>query len=310
MAATPVRTAVAVAPGHVTGVFRTDARARDPRARGSVGAGVVLELGARATARFRTGGARRLRVSDEDGRSLPISRDVARRLFRSTEGTLTVELAHDLPVGQGFGMSAAGATATALAVASLFRIPRAHAIEVAHLADLYGGGGLGGVAAILGGGLEVRRRPGVPPFGNVVHRPFGPDLLVGTVGPPIPSPDVLGSSKLLRRIDAAHRVWEELGDRPTPEELLAASERFTDRVRLAPARLSGVLRGLRRRGAWAAQAMFGSTFFAMPQGPVERTAVVEWLQGRGLRAVELGAATRGPTTVSARSRRGSAAQRF
>ena len=287
------RVARAFAPGHVTGVFRPEATARDPRARGSVGVGVVLELGVRATARYRPGGPRRLHLSSDIPGPLPISDTVARRLFPATSGTLSVHLTHELPLGQGFGMSAAGATATALSVAALFRVRRSHAVEVAHLADLFGGGGLGGVAAILGGGLEVRRRPGVPPFGDVVHSPFPPAFFVGVVTPPIPSPGILGQPRYLRRLAAAYPLWSDLGDRPSPEAFFERAERFTDWVGLAPPRLRTALRALRRRGAWAAQAMFGGTFVALPRSDAGRASVVAWLARSGIRAVEVRAAYRG-----------------
>jgi pantoate kinase len=287
MAETAERVALAVAPGHVTGVFRPDASARDPRARGSVGAGLVLEVGVRAVARFRPAGRRRLRVTSDLGRPLPISEEAARRLFPPARGTLSVHLSHALPVGQGFGMSAAGATATALAVAAVFRVRRSRAVEVAHLADLFGGGGLGGVAAILGGGLEVRARPGVPPFGSVLHRRFLSPFFVGVVTRPIPSPEVLGRPRVLARIDAARSAWATLGDHPSPEAFFAASERFTDRVGLAPERLGAALRALRRRGAWAAQAMFGGAFFALPRTARARGEVADWLASRAIPAVEI-----------------------
>jgi len=174
------RSTRAFAPGHVTGIFRPEVTHRDPRGRGSVGAGIVLELGAWAEARFSPGPRSRIRVVADGRGPWPISEDVARRMTPEEPGTLTVRLTHELPVGQGFGMSAAGALATALAVGALSARPTAHAVEVAHLADLFGGGGLGGVAAILGGGLEVRTRAGVPPLGRVIHRPFRPALLLGS----------------------------------------------------------------------------------------------------------------------------------
>ena len=283
----------AFAPGHVTGVFRAETAARDPRERGSVGAGVVLELGARAEARFTPGPRRSVRVVGNGPGPWPISEDVARRLAPKLAGTLTVRIAHELPVGQGFGMSAAGALATALATASITGASRAHAVRVAHLAELFGGGGLGGVAAILGGGLELRTRPGVPPFGEVTHFPFVPALFVGVVGPPIPSPAVLSDPRSLRRIRAASAGWPRLVRNPTPSAFFAVSERFTDRAGLASRPVARTVRALRDRGARAGQAMFGESFFAMPGTASARTACREWLESRGIRAVELHAATSG-----------------
>lgn len=287
------RYARAFAPGHVTGIFAPATEARDPRARGSRGAGVVLELGATAYASFRPGTKRLVRVTDDEGAVLPISEEVARRLAPFRPGTLSVHLAHELPVGQGFGMSAAGATATALAVTALSGRPRPEAIGVAHLADLFGGGGLGGVAAILGGGLELRVRPGIPPFGRVIHRPFAPAIWVGLVGGPIPTHRILSDPRALDRIVHAADDLNDLVRHPSSNGFLAASERFTDKVGLASAALRRTLTTLRRHGAWAAQAMFGQSFFAVAPTLRSRQAIAEWLPRSGIRAVELRPARRG-----------------
>jgi pantoate kinase len=293
-----VRRARAFAPGHVTGVFRPSSRARDPRGRGSVGAGVVLELGVHAVAEFRPGSEPRFRLTSDLGRPLRISEEAGRRLASGVRGTLTVHLTHDLPVGQGFGTSASGATATALAVARVVGRPRSDAVEVAHLSDLFGGGGLGGVAAILGGGLELRRRPGIPPWGRVVHRPFRRPLLVGVVGNPIPTPRVLSNPHVVDRIQNAAEGLERLGSRPSIESFFDLSERFTDQSGLASSSVRAVIRALRRRGAWAAQAMFGRSFFALPKTPAARTTVVDWLERQEIRGVEVRASRTGARLLS------------
>jgi pantoate kinase len=287
----------AFAPGHITGLFVPELGARDPRGRGSRGAGIVLELGVTAEASWDPAGPRRVTVAADVPGPLPISDEVARRLVAERAGRFTVRLTHQLPVGQGFGMSAAGAVATGLAVADLVRLPRQRALEVAHLADLFGGGGLGGVAAILGGGLEVRLRPGVPPYGRVRHRPFPRTLLVGVVGRPIPSPRILRDPRLLRRISAAAADLPTGAPGPTPVEFLSASERFTDATGLASAVLNRTLRAVRTHGGWAAQAMFGNSFFAVPRTKGARTRILVELERRGVRAVELAAATGGATVL-------------
>lgn len=282
MAREEVRWAYAFAPGHATGIFAPRDEGRDPRARGSVGAGLVLEPGVRAAAAHRPQGPRRVTVVSDRGGPLPISEEVARRTTAGHAGTFVVRLEHDLPIGQGFGTSAAGATATALALAGLVGRPRSRAIELAHLADLFGGGGLGGVAAILGGGLEIRRRPGIPPFGDVRHAPFAPPVLVGVVGRPMPSAKLLGDPQRLARIRAASRGWRELEHDPTPEHFFSLAERFTDRAGLSDAPLRAVLRGLRRRGVRAAQAMFGRSFVAWAPDPSARAEAIRWLTRRNV----------------------------
>ncbi len=287
------RRARAFAPGHVTGVFLPDTDARDPRARGSRGAGLVLDRGVTASATWTPGRRPRLEVRSDLSHPLSISEDVARRLLGASVGTLRVELAHDLPVGEGFGTSAAGAVATALASASVLGRSERRAIETAHLADLFGGGGLGGVAAIFGGGLEVRRRAGVPPFGEVVHRRGRVRLVIGVVGPALATPGILGDPRRLARIRRAAAGLVPASGRLSVEEFSTVSQRFTDRVRFASPALRSALHELRRRGLPAAQAMFGESFFTLATSERGWRRGTEWLRASGVPFLTLFTAARG-----------------
>jgi pantoate kinase len=293
------RVAQAFAPGHVTGVFAPDLSARDPRGRGSIGAGLVLELGVRATARWRPGGRTTVvRIRSQATGPLPISADVARRLVGARRGRLDLSLEHELPIGQGFGMSAAGALATGLAVAGAVGESRRHAIETAHLADLFGGGGLGGVSAILGGGLELRDRPGVPPFGHVRHEAFPRALLLAVVGKPVPSPPLLRDPRFLERVQLqAALVLPRLQRNTSARTFLDAAEHFTDGLGLASPSLARVLASVRGVGAPAAQAMFGASLFIVPRSPGERNAVLRTLERAHVRAAEVRAARSGARSM-------------
>ena len=284
----------AFAPGHVTALFSPSVERRDPLARGSIGAGIVLEIGVRAVARWRPGGRTLLRVRADVPGALPISRDAARRVLGRRLGTLEVELLHQLPIEQGFGMSAAGATATALAVADVLGMPRRAAVESAHLADLLGGGGLGGVAAILGGGMEHRDRAGLPPTGHVRHSPFPEPVFLAIAGPPIPSPALLRDPAFLERVrSTAAPELSALGDAPEARELLASAERFGDDLGLMPPGLARTIRDLRGPDVRVAQAMFGQSLFAVPFGPSARRRLVKGLADQGLSSVEVRASARG-----------------
>lgn len=290
-----VRIAHAFAPGHVTGIFSPAAQARDPRARGSLGAGVVLDRGVWAEATFRPGRSRPLRLVSDVAGPLPISLEVARRMLGPLRGSLVVRLRHDLPVGQGFGMSAAGALATALAVGRATGATRQRAIEVAHLADLFGGGGLGGVSAILAGGWERRVRPGVPPYGRAVHRPFPLRLWIALLGPPLRSPGLLRDPRFLARVRASAEAGLHLVERhPSVTVFLKASERFGDRLGLAPPPVRRAIRRLRSVGASASQTMFGRSVWAVARRPGVRMRLIRMLESLGYPAVELSAARRGP----------------
>lgn len=278
----PVLRARAFAPCHVTGVVTPATAAGDPRARGSRGAGLVLDLGVRATASWAPADRLRVAVRDAAGERLRISEDVVRRLLVRRTGRYTVVLEHALPIGQGFGTSSAGALATGLAVAALAKASKQDAVEAAHLADLFGGGGLGGVAAILGGGLELRLEPGIPPFGRVKRIPHPDPLVLGTVGPPLPSPRLLGNPKFVARLEQGGALLARFGGRPDVETFWDVAEEFTGLAGLCSPHLEGLLRAMRRRGARAAQAMFGTGFFARLPAPPRDERLLRWLRGRDI----------------------------
>ncbi len=293
MADVPERLGRAYAPSHVTGLVVPRTGARDPRARGSLGAGIVLDVGVAASVLWHPAARASVDLSSNVGAKLPISLDVARRLLAARPGRLTVRLEHALPVGSGFGSSASGALATALAVTAALRLPRARAVEVAHLADLFGGGGLGGVAAILGGGLELRLRPGIPPFGRSLRIPLESAVAVGTLGRPIPTRRLLSNARWLRRLARAQPFYDALLQDRTADGFWTASEGFTNAIGLASPPLRALLRGLRRRGARAAQAMFGESFLAeLPVG-APGASIRTWLARTGVPFHEGRAAHRG-----------------
>jgi pantoate kinase len=277
-----VRRGRGFAPSHVSGIFVPRREARDPRARGSLGAGLVLDVGVMAVAEWRARLRPSVTVTSDRSSPLAISSDVARRLAARRPGQLRVHLTHALPIGQGFGSSAAGALATGLAISAALGLPRRRAVEVAHLADLFGRGGLGGVAAILGGGLEVRLRPGIPPFGRILHQALDRTVWVGTAGPAIRSPTVLGRPGTVARFAAGERLFEAFVAEPGWERFWETSERFTDEVRVASPRLRAVLAGLRRRGVRAAQGMFGQSFVAYASRGEARREVAAWFRRGGV----------------------------
>ena len=288
----------AFAPAHVTGVFRPSATGPDPRGAGSIGAGLVFDVGATATVRFTRGARHLTEVRGPSGEALPITEDAVRRVRKGVGGRVTVEVEWGLPVGQGFGMSAAGTLAASLATAKVLGEPVSLAVEAAHLAELSGRGGLGGVAAILGGGVELRRVAGIPPLGRVRHlRWDGPAVLLVGTGPPIPSPSILGSAQWIRRIEIASRGLDDLLAHPTPEGFLRLSERFTDRMGLGAVGVHRLIRELRALGAHAAQAMFGNAIFVVPPTRAIRAAVIARLVAGGRPAVEVRVGRRGARTL-------------
>lgn len=257
----------AFAPGHVTGIFQPRLEASDPLARGSVGAGVVLDLGARARAtvtRAEPGGGSLTLLEHGQPIRLPITERAVLGLPGAPDHHVVVDLVHELPVAQGLSMSAAGSLASSLAVAHELALPASEAYASAHRAEIALHGGLGGVPAILGGGLEVRRAPGLPPHGRVERTSLRLGFFLATTGAPLPSPPLLSDPAFLDRVSrAAAQGVGELGPPPLAwEHALSVFERFTDLLGLAPPPLRRVIDDLRSQGIRCTQAMLGNTLLA------------------------------------------------
>ena len=205
-----------------------------------------------------------------------------------------MHVTHDLPISQGFGMSAAGTLAACLATARAIGLPTEEAVSIAHLSELFGGGGLGGVAAILGGGWEMRTRAGIPPFGKIQHRPFRRRLILSVAGPPLRSPTLLGSNEFLARVhQIGTRAMRRLLHQPTSNRFLQEAETFTDELGLGPPRLCRLIQTVRDDGAWAAQAMLGRSLVAIPPDNAVRRRILARLRQLSLPTFEVAAASDG-----------------
>ena len=83
----------------------------------------------------------------------------------SAESSVGIDVQLELPVSQGFGMSAAGAICDSLALGELFDRG-----DEGNLPDLLieskgrFSGGLGDILGLWAGGCELRVNPGSPPF--------------------------------------------------------------------------------------------------------------------------------------------------
>ncbi|GAA5262534.1 GHMP family kinase ATP-binding protein [Methanocalculus sp. MC3] len=189
----------AFSPGHISGYF-SRIMGETPEDTGSIGAGLVLSQGVTATVE-RSKETEVLVVADgvETIGSPPIEEALERIGVRALVRTESL-----LPIGSGFGLSAASLLATIIAADELFSLSMgmpeiarlAHEIEVMH------GNGLGDVAAELGGGLVCRTAPGI---GGVAHRLPVHDEQIAIISlSPISTQQVLSSPESMKRVALAY----------------------------------------------------------------------------------------------------------
>lgn len=228
---------------------------------GSRGFGIRLSLGATADVSFRDDGVVNIWLDGEQSFA-PVTRMAVVDLAPG-QG-MDVRIDDDLPVSQGFGMSAAGAIAASLCVASMTGQSRTRAFEAAHAAEVRGGGGLGDVAAIVAGrDIPIRTVPGMPPRGVVRSAPFTlPRLTLAVIGPVLETDSVLND---FRRVDAIRAASGGAIDAfiadPTPDVLFEQSNAFSSDSGLESPAIRRAIEAVKARGYRAGMCMLGNSLF-------------------------------------------------
>ena len=276
-------TGKAFAPGHITGFFEICDAPADPLRKGSRGAGVNLSLGVLTTVEAAEAPGQTVDIR-LNGRKAPADTTLMaiRELIGPRKLRVRVQSEVQLPVGQGLGMSAAGALSTALALSSALGLPRTfhRAGDAAHIAEVRSRTGLGDVSAQARGGWELRVRPGFPPHG-FVDRMLVPKmrLAICVSGEPVATKKVLADPAMRRSINRAGRAcMVEMLRRPTLENFFSLSYRFARRTGLA-SKDSLLLAEeiLSRKLGLASVSMIGNSVFAVGDIAGLRTL----MKGRG-----------------------------
>ena len=95
--------------------------------------------------------------------------DLINERFQVDGKKITINHEFEIPIGSGFGVSAACALGTSLAIAKALKLHLTYnrAASIAHLAEIEMKSGLGDVIAEFTGGLVLRLKEGAPGYGRV-----------------------------------------------------------------------------------------------------------------------------------------------
>lgn len=257
------RTVTAFCPGHISGYFRR-VEGETVAATGSIGAGIVISEGVTATVRpadttsvlilQRKRGGNPVRYA---AASPPLA-----YVLEKLGISVSVTTLCSLPVGAGFGLSAAALLATLTAVNHSHTLDLTpHAIAaLAHEAEVLHRTGLGDIAACQGGGRVVRNGPGID---AVITRSFDlPGPLFAVSFGPIPTPSVLGSREQMERVACAfpHDPPEDAAD------FFHISRRFAEMSGLMTKEADEVIRACTGSNIPASMTMLGNGVFACGEG--------------------------------------------
>ena len=116
---------------------------------------------------------------------------------------IEVKIQHEVPTGQGFGMSAAGTFSTCLALAVELSIPdpKFAALRATHISEVEHHTGLGDAVAQSVGGFVHRIEPGIPPHGEFEKLNFrAEEVVLCVLGNPIKTSIILSNGEQRHRI--------------------------------------------------------------------------------------------------------------
>jgi len=255
----------AFAPGHITAFF-VGYDDVNPFRKGSRGAGLCTTLGIHTVARAREDRQQSIEVyiNDEPAKAESTAR-AAQLLLGSTPYEVKILQKQQLPVSQGFGMSGAGALSTVLALDEALGLGRKRdeLVGLAHRSDVESGTGLGDVMPQAVGGMDLRVKPGAPPYGLVKKFEIEKELMLCAVGPPMAKASVLGSRTTMESIrEVGLKCLDEFERGPSLDALFDLGRAFAFETGLASAKVRECIDAVRAYGR-ASMSMLGNAVFAV-----------------------------------------------
>lgn len=245
-------------PGHITGFFTIENHEITLK-NGSCGAGFLLSDGVKTT----VSKADELTVDVNQG-DLTVIDEVLSILEIETDFKITQDI--QLPIGAGFGTSAASALSLTLAINEYLNLGYSLELcgQIAHMAEVNLGAGLGDVIAQTGQGLVLRTKPGAPGIGEI--KSFTEDVYIGwkTFGA-IETADIINNPHHKKVISSSGLKYLDLFEgEPTLENFLSFSNRFSHETKLMSDEVKNLIDYFNSSSdiLGSSMAMLGNTVFA------------------------------------------------
>jgi pantoate kinase len=245
-------------PGHITGFFTIEDHEVSLK-KGSCGAGFLLSKGVRTTVEE----SNELEINVNQGDSTVID-EVLGILEIDTNFKITQDI--QLPIGAGFGTSAASAFSLTLALNDFLELnyPLELCGQIAHMAEVNLGGGLGDVIAQTGKGMVLRTEPGAPGIGKIES--FEEDVFIGwkSFGTIDTSSVISNPHKKEVISDVGLKYLEFFEEKSSLRNFLDFSYKFADETKLMSGEVKDLVDYLNSLDdiLGSSMAMLGNTVFA------------------------------------------------
>jgi pantoate kinase len=174
----------------------------------------------------------------------------------------------DVPIGAGFGSSAAGALGTSLALSKALGLNHTYNQlgRIAHVAEVKCRTGLGTVGPLMHGGCGLTLEPGAPGIASLDQIPVSPDhkIVVGTFKPYL-TKEMLASEEKRELINKwGQRTLKKILSEPSLENFMKACKEFAVGTGFVTERIKRLIEVAEMAGAvGAAQNMVGEAVHAL-----------------------------------------------
>lgn len=246
------------APAHITGFFSIENN-EDPLKNGSCGAGFLLDSGVETTIKD----SNNFKINVNQGSDVVIN-EVLKHF--DVEGPFRIIQDIQVPIGAGFGTSAASALSLSIALNEFFNYGYSliECGQIAHNVEVSLGGGLGDVIAQMGKGLVLRTHPGAPGVGKT--QSFENELFIATkTFGEIDTASVISDDDYKRIIsDNGHKCLKEFEKNSTIENFLRLSYDFSVKTKLMTDDVQSLIEIFNSSSdiLGSSMAMLGNTAFA------------------------------------------------
>lgn len=208
-----------------------------------------------------------------NGRAAPeaeTTRTVVHMLMAKTSEKYMVTVKHwvEVPIGAGFGSSAAGALTAALALSKALDLNLTYnqVGRIAHIAEIKCKTGLGTVGPLMLGGCILTKEPGAPENAVIDRIPISADYVVvaGVFGS-TPTKEVLSSPEKRLAVNRWGReTLEKILAEPSLENFLVCCRIFAEKTGFMTERVKKLIKLAEEAGAiGAAQNMVGEAVHAL-----------------------------------------------
>jgi pantoate kinase len=198
------------------------------------------------------------------------TRTVSQMLLNKSGKSCKVVINHkvDVPIGAGFGSSAAGALTAGLALSKALDLPLTYNQigRIAHVAEVECKTGLGTVGPLMLGGCVLTVEPGAPGISVIDRIPLRDDyLIVAGVFGYTPTKQMLTSAEKRHEVNRyGRRTLEAILAEPSVENFMSCCLDFAEKAGFMTARVRHLVKLAEKAGAvGAAQNMVGEAVHAL-----------------------------------------------